>query len=555
MSINLVKKCSTCLLLFYKPQLFFIKIKNMLERISKEFFIDKNTLRMIRHNRDVWKGWAPQESEKIIITEFHNLAIINVPTFYFLNVLGKKKGARIVSFGRSHRRLARAIHHLYRSWNVSGHISTSNLSPAQKARRDALFLAVSKDLKTKEDVFNIQIDGLNIGIDIYETYLREYNKPTVEIDKKLFVLLRWSIGVLVFWQDYLTQHPVIAVAASHDCYVDSNVLFKVAYQKKIPVYLPFFIKTEYAKRPFSKNSECMNYKAWFETLTEQEKKAGMAVAQEQLEKRFRGEWSADTGYMKISAFQSTGEEKPVLRKSAKIKVLICSHCFYDNPHTYGGMIFIDFYEWLKFLSQIARKTDYDWYLKTHADPLPGTLETIEGILGKDSPITVIAPRVTHHQLIKEGLNFVLTAYGSVGHEYPALGVQVINAGYNPHASFDFTWTPKNITEYEKWLMDLGSLKKTIKLEEIYQFYYMHFYFCRIDDLVFDSFRRLIGTLTMQQKIASDLYDYFLKTWDPKRHQKSIERFSDFIDSGKQHLYIKGPMDELIPYVKGKGYLS
>ena len=43
-----------------------------------------------------------------------------------------------------------------------------------------------------------------------------------------------------------------------------------------------------------------------------------------------------------------------IKNSNKTKVLICTHCFFDNPHGYGGMIFLDFYEWLVFLGEISK---------------------------------------------------------------------------------------------------------------------------------------------------------------------------------------------------------
>ena len=48
-----------------------------------------------------------------------------------------------------------------------------------------------------------------------------------------------------------------------------------------------------------------------------------------------------------------------------IKVLICTHEFFDDPNSTGGLLFPDFYEWLKYLAQISNKTNYDWYIKPH----------------------------------------------------------------------------------------------------------------------------------------------------------------------------------------------
>ena len=47
------------------------------------------------------------------------------------------------------------------------------------------------------------------------------------------------------------------------------------------------------------------------------------------------------------------------------------------------------------------------------------------------------------QLADEGLDYVFTCHGTVGHEVPLLGIQVINADINnPHICYDFNWNPK-----------------------------------------------------------------------------------------------------------------
>ncbi|MFB1022343.1 MAG: hypothetical protein QMC40_06245, partial [Vicingaceae bacterium] len=77
----------------------------------------------------------------------------------------------------------------------------------------------------------------------------------------------------------------------------------------------------------------------------------------------------------------------------------------------------DFYEWLCFIGDISEKTNYDWYLKIHPDPLPGTLDNIHEILQNYPRITVIPHLTSHLQLANEGIDFVLTCFGTVGIEY------------------------------------------------------------------------------------------------------------------------------------------
>ena len=35
------------------------------------------------------------------------------------------------------------------------------------------------------------------------------------------------------------------------------------------------------------------------------------------------------------------------------------------------------YEWIKFLGKISHSTDYEWYIKTHPDFLPGNIDIIK----------------------------------------------------------------------------------------------------------------------------------------------------------------------------------
>ena len=72
-------------------------------------------------------------------------------------------------------------------------------------------------------------------------------------------------------------------------------------------------------------------------------------------------------YSTKSAFVSSNSNNHALKVSNRFKVLIAVHDFFDNPHGYGGMFFTDYYEWLTFLVDLSKKTNYDWYIKTHPD--------------------------------------------------------------------------------------------------------------------------------------------------------------------------------------------
>lgn len=519
------------------PRVYF---NNVINELKRNFIVDKQTKQFIKHNKKVWHDWVTGNSNNIILVDFYGVAETNIARSYFLNILARKCQAVIKSFGPPEKIPNYVLHKTYQSFNTSGHIITS-LNKNQKHRQRAISQKIIAGLQTKEDVFNLKVLGLWIGIDIYETYLKRYNKPTVFLDDpKLFDLVEEGIGLVIFWQDYFSGNRVKAVVVSHDCYLKFDVVCKVAYQVKVPVYFPNPIYLSFVKKPHGIHTYFRNYRKMFNKLSAKEKRQGINLAKKQIKRRLKGEVGVDMPYATKSAFKSANNKKRVLARSKNIKVLICTHCFYDNPHAYGKILFVDFYEWLRYLGQISNKTNYDWYLKVHPDPLPGTYKTIKTIL-KDFPnITIIPHKTSHHQLVKEGINFVLTIHGTVGHEYPALGAQVINAGYNPHIAYDFNWHPQSLEEYEYFLLNLDKLNKKINLKDLYEFYYMHHNYVYDDDLVFKSYRQMLGDLNKTERIGSTIYGYFLDQLTNAKHKEILYNMKKFIDSGKHFYFSRGP---------------
>ena len=103
---------------------------------------------------------------------------------------------------------------------------------------------------------------------------------------------------------------------------------------------------------------------------------------------------------------------------------------------------------------MSHKTDYNWFIKPHKDYLPGTIEIISNLMKKFSNIKLVSPDSSFHQL-KLNLDHVLTVYGSVAHELPLLGVNVINASkIHPHMSFKFSKTPADLQDYKLSLIHI-----------------------------------------------------------------------------------------------------
>ena len=485
---------------------YFMRVIGALSMLS----IDKHSKKFIDHNLKIWREFKPNNPDSVILAEFHNMNNTLIAVSYFSNILSREHNAEIKTFAPK-----KLYHHwakrkIYNSFNTSGHVVT-HLNKAQKARKDDIVKSILPRINSKQDIFDLTVMDVWIGIDIYESYLRELLEPTVRLnDTRINDYIDRGVGLSIFWLDYFSVNNVAGIIVSHDNYLDLNVLCKVAYKNKVPVYLPNCTGGAYATEPFSVHSNYSTYKNRFDSLTLVEQDKARAISKEQLDKRLNGEVGVNMAYSTESSFLPYNTENRVLRKSDNIKVLISSHCFYDNPHGYGGFLFLDFYEWLCFIGDISEKTNYDWYLKVHPDPLPGTLDNIQEILEKYPKITIIPHLTSHLQLANEGIDFVLTCFGTVGVEYPVLGKQVINAGFNPRSSFSFNWNPISVEEYEKYLLNLDILNIDIDIDEVYANYYMQYYYEQVDDLIFISYQSYLLDLTNDQRSKSDTFNYFIQ---------------------------------------------
>jgi hypothetical protein len=507
-----------------------------LREVIKKLVPDAQTAVFMRHNRQIWSDWQISNPSGELLVDLCSIPETLISYSYFLNILAKRQNAEIKSFSSKSRLPFHVYHNVYRSFNTRGHVAV-RLNDEQRRRAEDLYRKHRPSIQSKTDLMELVVDGIHMGIDIYEAYLRYLNRPTLDlVSKQADQYIREGLEIYVFWSDYLKTRSVKAVVVSHDCYSPLNILCKLAYRAKIPVYMPNARGITLARAPFSNFCHFPKLRELFQNLPHEKQKAGKELAKRQIERRLSGEVGVDMPYSTKSAYHDQFTETRLLQSSDRVKILICSHCFFDNPQAYGRILFEDFYEWLCFLGRVSEKTQYDWYIKMHPDPLPGTEDVIREIISKYPKINFLPSTASHKQLVREGIQYVLTAYGSVGHEYPAMGVQVINAGYNPRIAYDFNWHPKTIQEYEQILLSLKDLpKKKIDLDDLYEFYYIYHEYGYVDDLIFDSHRRYTEGLSKKDPTGLCAYTYFLGQFSDEKHRQISDRIEKFIESGKTHL--------------------
>lgn len=485
--------------------------------------------RYCAYNRETFKP-VRSGGDRIILMDCFPIPQWVIANSFLLNKLAVRLDANIVSYGVVPRDAYTDA--LYRSFGCDTHLLVKPTRATARERK-RLFRAILASVKTKQDLFDLRIDGVWIGLDIYESILRT-GVPTVEVGSfrfkyQIFLGLKYYL----YFSGLFSSGVVKSVALSHDSYVSMGLVAKLAYRHGVPVYLANPLEIIRTVRPHQIYERYKYFPDYFNSLGDEEKKAAVSWARERLELRVKGVVGVNMSYQEKSAFTAERIPRQTVQ-SDKLKIVVATHCFFDNPHGYGWMLFSDFYEWLCFLGEISKFTDYEWYLKPHPDYLPGTLETLSWIAGMYPKFRLIDPATTFHQLKEEGVGVALTCYGSIGHELPFLGYKVINAAYNPHIAYRFNWHPASIEEYRDILLNLQNLGDVQDVEKIFEFFYVNKVFTQPDDFLFESFERYLADAG-GDPLSVLAYDAFLSQRDAVR-EKADRKMDAFLRSDKTYSF-------------------
>ena len=535
----------------------------LLKLINKLINIDNNTKMFIDHNKKVFskKIFKYKDTDPQILVEFNGWETFHLGSSYLLNALVDDFKANIIAYENF--RILNPKKNLfwenikwkigiffnirtfriYKSFGVNKFLLPKiNYYYKNKAKKK--IKKILSKIKSKKNVEDICVDNIWLGDLIYDTYLKKYNKPTIDINCPKFKDLLFEIlSVFYYWKDYFKTHHVKAVAVSHGVYTFAIPL-RIAVELNIPGYVSsesFLYK--YDKRHISYRKGCSGmfmegkfYKKIFSKLSKKtqikSKKIGKQILNQHTHPLFNIiDKRKFTKINKNKNSNSLSRKARIIKKSNKIKVLILVQSLSDSPHAYGKNLFPDFYEWFRTLSQLISKTDYDWYIKPHPIYYESDMVEVKRFLHNNKNVSLIPARILNRQIVKEDLDFVLTVYGSAGREYPPHGITVINGSlHNPHIDFSFNLHPKNLKEYKNMIMNLDKINHKVNFEEIYIYNFMRFVYFD-NNFLFDNFDKMIALMKDAKLVYTpDFYIKWIENWNIEKHQQVINSVKDFSKS-------------------------
>jgi hypothetical protein len=519
------------------------------------FYLTKNKIikKFILHNKSLFK-LNKKHTKNLILVEFNGWSLQHIIISYIGNLLALKYSANIHAYP------GYVLNKYTLDWKSKIKFCFSNLIPIKqflifasfgtkrffypkinKLEKNLcliIFKKQIKKLKKLDDICKISIDRVPIGDLIYDSYLKFYNVPTINLsDTKFKDFLLESIKSFLFWRQYLKRKSVKAIIITHTVYLGAMVA-------RIAVYKYSDIKVISGNSngvfKFNKNYQYpfVNFckiKKDFKKLAKFEKIEGIKLAKKRIKQRLSGLDISDLNSAKKSPYNNK-LLKRVIKKNSKIKILIAAHCFLDSPHIFGNFFFPDFLEWLNFLGNISKKTDYDWYIKSHPNFNRITHQILKEFVKKNKNFSLLPLNYSHQQIIREKINYALTVYGTIGWEYAYKGIPVINATINhPHRSYSFNINPKSLPEYKNILLNLKKNKLKINYSEIDEYYFTAYIYHVVDWCFQDQVLIKKALTNFKKSFEYNTYNNWLRFFNKNKHMKILNSINRFVHSNENKI--------------------
>lgn len=509
----------------------------------------------ISHNQNLIKH-KNKKKNKIFLVEFNGWSAIHIIFSYVVNFYRNKKNCKIIAyecFDLLNRLEPPWYKKFFWKFGILLNVRTFEIFKSfgtdeflkpnynQKQIKNAN-LETKKFFKKKLSLSNLEnykANNIWIGDLIYDSYLKKYQKETIDLKSTNFkFFFNDCLKLFFFWKDYFKKNNIEAIAGCHAVYL-TGIPLRIADKKKINCFAISAFncdlvnlkgKISYLKKINGSDVQFKFYKNFIKNFSSKKIKKIQNEGRKIIKNITTGE--KKYFHLKESSFRNNAIIKKK-KKNKKIKIVIFAHDFIDSPHVYGNHFFSDFKQWFDFLDQMIKRTDYDWYIKDHPASSSLTKNKIDSLLNDNKNLKLIKKDFPNNKLKFLGIHFVLTVYGTVASELPIYNIKVINASVNqPHADFNFSINPKNLNNYKKIIMNLKNNKFRIDKNQLYQYHYIKDFFSK-RHLFFDKQDKYFKYLADKPLIFTPtVYKYWLDDFNLKRHNQILNNLEKFINAGK-----------------------
>lgn len=360
-------------------------------------------------------------------------------------------------------------------------------------------------IKLQRNFKDFKYKNIKIGDLVNDHYIRFNFKGEVDFNSDEFKKILFSaMCSVVFWLNFFKKNKVKILLTSHNNYllgipnrvalhcncqnvININASHTFRYNKEITYLYEHMFRSKLILKKFQKVNK-KNFKKIYKNFSKK------------LINKMKGYSGLEMPRYVDNPYLENKKTLNFTLDKKKFNILISCHDFFEGPNTYGNWCFSDFNQWIKFLVNFSNTkfaSNFRWYIKQHPDTFNGNEKIIKKIIKKGKNFIFLKKDVSNRNLIKAGINFVLSVRGQVSYEFPYYNVPCLLASdFKIFSDYDFAFKSKNQKEYRENLINLPKLflkfnkKKFIK-KDIFNYYFVRYFLhqkCGEDDSYLPKFR-------------------------------------------------------------------
>lgn len=178
-------------------------------------------------------------------------------------------------------------------------------------------------------------------------------------------------------------------------------------------------------------------------------------------------------HIMIGEINPYGKKKIVkFQNIKKDKMIILASNFFDSSFFYRNSLFIDSYTYTEKLLEIAKKTDFEWYIKPHPDGQPENEILIKKLKSKYPFLNILPRSISNTSFKINNFKSMFSFEGTAIHEFIFMGIPSYCVGDNKQSAYSFGKPSKNFQHFKKTILNANKSKK-FNIQDVYEFNYMY----------------------------------------------------------------------------------
>jgi len=325
------------------------------------------------------------------------------------------------------------------------------------------------NIHTHRDLLELKLPGDLPAYIFYDAALKRARHPQPELSDPCWKLsLAQALATVSQMNDILPAEDLRHVVLSHPWGLPYGAIAWVAITLKIPTnHLTGYnegirIRRLDTPQAFETPVEHLTYKD-YRQLSSHTQAQLANIGHLEFNRRTTGK-STDINSRYAFNEQSRQEagqaRKQWLGDDQRLVVLICSHVWFDFPHTFAMSNFTDFLDWMQLtLSHIVNNKNVVWVLKPHpTEQWYGGFQ-LSQVVPKGLEHIITLPHDFDQATALAMCDAVVTVHGTAGIEAGIVGRPVLCADHSYYSDWPFVTTARSRAEYTELLQNICALPK------------------------------------------------------------------------------------------------